>query len=539
MRNHSSTEVTNTTPMLPSNPDAYIIDNTPPVLLSERSRNEKNTIATGQNYSREANQNYLKENEDKIATKQKLYKEKHSDLADRFKHTLPHAGSGTDLSPVITKQPGILNTDTTNYGLETKQGVPWKAIREHIGNFDLIGFHGGEGISNLIARMQVKMAGHNTSCNEITHVGVAIRGTLFPENHPLYDDEKVYIWESTMSGPLAFDKVLNIDGTKCQIWRPCDCWNKCCGCFKLPPLPQRFGFLGSQFRHMDLLSINYDSHPDAKLIWMKLNNESRKKVDEKLATFKNGKPFFMHLFDKWNGTSYNSTCCCVDLWAAIIPGCRTLQKLYQKCCPVKVGRNGAQFCSEFAATLYKELGLLEFDADANRVVPSDYLVEKVMKKDGKADILRATLNGKFDNGDNVEDFGIEYADQVEYKSLDVDKAVPIMFESFWRFTQRSEIPNVRFDKNWVTSMNLENRKKLVDEATGKLTKRFIIDQTDVTETATRKRTIFVKRKNSFVKHDHFSEIPIAGQSFSSSSTSFANPMASYLSQIPISAPADY
>ena len=173
------------------------------------------------------------------------------------------------------------------------------------------------------------------------------------------------------------------------------------------PLPHRYGFLGTQFRDMDQLTIHYDKLKDAKLIWGRLDDKNRAKADQFLAA-KDGFPRgqnMIELIENWNGRSYNSTCCCLDLWAALFSCCRLMQNCYGKCIPA-VKNNGSQFCSEFTANLYKELGILDQSVCAKKVVPADYLV---------------TRN-----------------EAGEIVSMDVEGEVPILFRSYVNFTARSK-----------------------------------------------------------------------------------------------------
>jgi len=119
--------------------------------------------------------------------------EKAHEEASKFDHSLPQAGEDVDKKTELKKNKSeVLARNTTYHGRETKAGLPWKSIRDHVKSFDLIGFHGGEGISNFIGAMQTKMSGHNNA-GYITHVGLAIRGDDFPVGHDLHNPGRIYI----------------------------------------------------------------------------------------------------------------------------------------------------------------------------------------------------------------------------------------------------------------------------------------------------------------------------------------------------------
>ena len=174
----------------------------------------------------------------------------------------------------------------------------------------------------------------------------------------------------------------------------------------VPHVPHRYGFLGVQFRSLGALVINYDSSPTAKLVWCSLNKENRAKVDKFL--YQNDEipgQGLAKLMEKWNGTSYNTTCCCLDLCASVWSCCRGLQSIYSKFLP-KVNNNGSQFCSEFNANIYKEVEILPSTVVANKVVPSDYLTTM---REGKV------------------------------APVDVDGDVPMLYDSYITFTARSNL----------------------------------------------------------------------------------------------------
>ena len=374
--------------------------------MSNDQNKQKNILELSYDFSRKINQRYFKNNKTIVTEKRKKYIEDAANAAEKFDHNLPMAG-WYDEDEFKKRQKynahmGHFNLISTN-GLDFKPGIPFLGIRDRMKTFDLIGFHGGDGVSNIIGSVQSRMAGHREG-GVISHTGMIVRASDFPQDHDLYHETEIYVWESTMSGPLAFDKVQNVDGSKCQCFKPCKMMK--CPSVCIPNIPHDYGFLGIQFRSLGQLVINYDSSPTAKLVWCSLNEYNRDIADQFLYTNDEipGQGL-ARLMDKYNGTSYNSTCCCLDLCAAVWPCCRWLQNTYSKCCN-KVDKNGSQFCSEFNANIYKEIGILPDTVISNKVVPVDYLT---------------SIKGG------------------QIVSSDMDGDVPILYNSYILFTARSKL----------------------------------------------------------------------------------------------------
>ena len=260
--------------------------------------------------------------------------------------------------------------------------------------------------------MQSKMASHGGNhADKISHIGMAFRASDLPQDHDLYDEKAIYCWESTMSGPLAFDKVRNVCASKCYCG---NIWGCCCQSL-WPKVPHRMGFLGTQFRDLNKLAIYYDSHKNAKLVWMPLNKENRAIADDVIQN----KNRLVKMIDRWNGVSYNATCCCLDLWANAFSCCNGLKKLYSFC--FQFDDQGSQFCSQFAASIYKTIGVIEKSVDTSKVAPSDFLVA-------------------------VDKSGV-------IKSLDADGEIPNLFHCFILFTKRSNYPNTLLLPNFMDGLH--------------------------------------------------------------------------------------
>ena len=62
--------------------------------------------------------------------------------AEKFTHALPTAGADMEELAKADPKEKMFSKETTFYGRETKTGLPWQSIRDHVKSFDVIGFHG-------------------------------------------------------------------------------------------------------------------------------------------------------------------------------------------------------------------------------------------------------------------------------------------------------------------------------------------------------------------------------------------------------------
>ena len=214
-----------------------------------------------------------------------------------------------------------------------KSGEKYADIKDQIRDFDIIVFCGADFVSNTIKELSQFEQGRNAG--KASHVGVIITTNVV--KHPNMEDGVLYIFESTMSGNLT-DGVLNIEGKS---------------------------FLGCQVRKFDDVVKAYDSNPKTQIRWCKLLDNPLDKMDINEIRAKSQK-----VLDKYNGVLYEVNIS--NLFYAMFPQLRFL----------RFADDGFVFCSELAAIIYKELGVIPTESDPRDVVPADFIAQD---KDRKVD----------------------------------------------------------------------------------------------------------------------------------------------------------
>lgn len=215
-----------------------------------------------------------------------------------------------------------------------KEGVAYSSIRPQLRSFDMIAFRGTSVLSNAISYVEERVNG--VGAGRYSHVGLVVMGDDFPPgtryHTPAGPNNAVYIFESVLggTGPMA-DGVNDVDGK---------------------------GFLGVQLRRLDDVVIANDSNPKASLGWCRMREAARPRPspDE-----------WQRVFARYNGIRYDASP--LDLCAGAF-GC--LRPWRQCCFGACCCKRNWQFCSELVANVYKDLGVLPPDVDAQNVVPSDY-----------------------------------------------------------------------------------------------------------------------------------------------------------------------
>lgn len=210
-----------------------------------------------------------------------------------------------------------------------KKGIPYNEIRSQIRSFDMIAFRGNDFVSDAISKVESYENGYG----EYTHVGMIILGDMFPIDSYLHDPNKIYVFESTMSGSLG-DGVKNVDSKS---------------------------FLGTQLRDFDLVIANYDNHEKTQIAWCQLKQEYRPNI-----SMEN----WISIFNKYNKIRYDANC--ITLISSASKCMRYFKKFLNIlyccwCC-----NKNLQFCSELVTNLYKELGVLNKNVQSEHVIPSDY-----------------------------------------------------------------------------------------------------------------------------------------------------------------------
>ena len=208
-----------------------------------------------------------------------------------------------------------------------KPGVCYQKIRSKMKTLDLIMFRGTDFVSDFISRLQEYVLGEGAG--EYTHVGVVFLGRDFPEFSPYHNQNAIYVFESTQGGYSIGDGVCDLNGQS---------------------------RLGVQLRCLDKLAEIYDSHPNSKMGWCRLKQDV--KIDPK---------FLLNVFRRYNELDYDLSI--IDLLAAAFPLFRPLRS---HCFEIFQDQESWQFCSELAANIYKDFGILDEDLVADDVLPADF-----------------------------------------------------------------------------------------------------------------------------------------------------------------------
>lgn len=219
-----------------------------------------------------------------------------------------------------------------------KSGVSYYDIRDQMKTLDMIAFRGTDFVSDFISALEDNHV--EPGAGEFTHVGVIIRGDSFPVGSPYHCENCVYVFESTQGGNLG-DGVPDIDGN---------------------------GRLGVQLRNMDRVAEMYDFHPQSKMAWLQMKEEIRNNTIPTIDPMD-----VLYVFRKYNGLKYDLSV--IDLFSAVFPWMRSIRQVLTSSCSTS-GVDDRQFCSELAANVYKEFGILQQQVDAENVLPADFIPSK-------------------------------------------------------------------------------------------------------------------------------------------------------------------
>jgi hypothetical protein len=209
-----------------------------------------------------------------------------------------------------------------------KDGELYSRIRDSLRSFDLVLFSGDDFVSDFI-----KFAEHRElkkpHSGDFSHAGLIVRGDIL--NHPNVQPDKIYIWESTMSGKLA-DGVNNIDGR---------------------------AFLGVQLRDFDEVVAAYDKPNDTKIAICRLQHPPT--ITPELKTR------FTEFFTDTNGRIYDLNF--YSLFASLFPCLRCAREPLEQITHTR----GWLFCSELVALTYVHMGIFPGTVNPKNVVPVDFL----------------------------------------------------------------------------------------------------------------------------------------------------------------------
>ena len=223
-----------------------------------------------------------------------------------------------------------------------KPGVPFRTIVDQMETFDMIAFRGSDFVSNSIAAIEREMDGDGS----FTHVGMVVRARDLHKDSPIYDQEKIYIFESTASGNLV-DGVPAVDDGK--------------------------GHLGCQMRDLCRVVPAYDvSSLKTRMAWLPLQPELR--PPQALRS-----EMLERILVKYNNIRYAASF--IDLAAAALPFMRGIRDnfvfrharnfLFEIfCCGAKPST--WLFCSELVANIYFDIGVFPDCVNPADVMPMDF-----------------------------------------------------------------------------------------------------------------------------------------------------------------------
>jgi len=228
-----------------------------------------------------------------------------------------------------------------------------KFKQEKIKSFDLLFFKGSDFVSNLITYIQQKhhddkifyedkkkkqiLKKWSNDPGEYTHVGMVLKNDILKDD--TLDDDDVYVWESTMSGPLN-DGVKNVRG---------------------------HSYFGVQLRSLEELVKIYYNPGNTKISIASLMPYYRNIINENSPRVIDQ---FIILFNQTTDkVRYDANV--YSLFSAIIPCLRgNRRKIIEKFFDTE----DWYFCSELAAEAYLTLGILDREiVNPKNVLPMDFL----------------------------------------------------------------------------------------------------------------------------------------------------------------------
>lgn len=217
----------------------------------------------------------------------------------------------------------------------------YSVLRPQLKEFDLVFFRGGDVFSDAIRYVSKKFSrpspsGYDLPADSFSHVGMIVTDKILRDDRVVHD--KLYIWESTMSGPLT-DGVKNIDGKS---------------------------FLGVQLRDLDEVVEAYLKVPGTEIAFSPIKEEIVEELTLKTSPLIIQERF-REIFDTYNGVRYDANP--YSLFSAVIPCLRPMREEVETY--TKTGK--WLFCSELVATVYVSLDLLPRYVNPKDILPVDFL----------------------------------------------------------------------------------------------------------------------------------------------------------------------
>jgi len=222
------------------------------------------------------------------------------------------------------KEDKIVPTNKGDIIIPIKKGVDFRTL--NLQDFDLVLFRGGDGVSHFIQKLSKARLGNG----DFSHVGMIITSKTL--RYRGLEDNKLYIFESTMSGNLS-DGVNNINGQS---------------------------YLGSQIRDFAEVLKAYDAPDNTAIAVRRLVNNP---LDTMLIEEVRERMSF--IFGEWNHRPYEIILS--QLFYAMIPPLRVFRR--------EELENKFVFCSELVARIYKEFGILPANCNPSDVVPVDFATQ--------------------------------------------------------------------------------------------------------------------------------------------------------------------
>jgi hypothetical protein len=213
-----------------------------------------------------------------------------------------------------------------------------KELKDSIQSFDLICFRGSEFVSNTISKVENAVFGNG----EWTHVGIVIKTDILDFKNG--KKNKIYIWESTMSGSLG-------DGVNSEETNQ--------------------GKFGVQIRDLDKVIEKYIIDDITKIGWCKLlNNPLNRRENDTDETYnrrlKRIKRRIKRFYINHGNATYDFKI--ITFAKTIFPFInknRFLKKIFRT--------KDLYFCSELVATIYKLIHVIDKSVDPEDIAPVELL----------------------------------------------------------------------------------------------------------------------------------------------------------------------
>jgi hypothetical protein len=211
-------------------------------------------------------------------------------------------------------------------------------LKEQMQSFDLLCFRGHEFVSDTIAKVQNYAFGNGNW----THVGIVLKTDILDFKNGKSD--KIYVWESTMSGSLG-------DGVNSEETNQ--------------------GKFGVQIRDLDKVIQKYITDDVTKIGWCKLlNNPLNRREKDTDETYQRRlnriKRRIKRFYINHGDATYDFKV--ITMAKTIFPFInknKFLKKIFHT--------NNLYFCSELVATIYKLIHVIDKSVDPEGIAPVELL----------------------------------------------------------------------------------------------------------------------------------------------------------------------